>query len=252
MFLYSYKKIKKLSFAYLIFGDQKNYYLNKHSSMTATGNSRSISCKFLHTSHEKGLCDNYFENALEISRNKDEHKSYLHHGYDIHLCTDLALHSDKTILITNPKVRIEIANAESLHYQENTFDIVIIRCVFHHFLNPEKAASEIRRVTKIGSVKRLALLHNPRIIYLFLRWTTTIRKPKFNSIYESVQIIHSREYRNQFLSLLKTVQIVFSHDDLKSVSYAFNLSWYNLNVLAVYQIIKGSRSSKSKVAIYEN
>jgi ubiquinone/menaquinone biosynthesis C-methylase UbiE len=47
-------------------------------------------------------------------------------------------------------VETQIANVESLPFQDNSFDRVIATCLFHHLENPTKGFEQIRRVTKEG------------------------------------------------------------------------------------------------------
>ncbi len=46
----------------------------------------------------------------------------------------------------------QIGDVESLPYEDNSFSIVISRFGFHHFLNPLKILSEMKRVCKSGGV----------------------------------------------------------------------------------------------------
>lgn len=47
-------------------------------------------------------------------------------------------------------ISFETGNAEDLPYKAETFDLVITRLSFHHFINPEKPFQEMRRVLKKG------------------------------------------------------------------------------------------------------
>lgn len=47
-------------------------------------------------------------------------------------------------------VIFELADVESLPFEDNCFDLVSCRFAFHHFLRPEKAISEMTRVLKHG------------------------------------------------------------------------------------------------------
>ena len=47
-------------------------------------------------------------------------------------------------------ISFETGNAEDLPYKAETFDLVITRLSFHHFINPEKPFREMQRVLKKG------------------------------------------------------------------------------------------------------
>ena len=50
------------------------------------------------------------------------------------------------------KVILEVGDAEKLPYAENQFDIVICNASFHHYPNPDRVLSEIKRVLKIEGI----------------------------------------------------------------------------------------------------
>ena len=53
----------------------------------------------------------------------------------------------------NPEnVRFEVADATSLRFEDDSFDVVVIANALHIIPNPEKALAEIRRVLKDGGV----------------------------------------------------------------------------------------------------
>jgi len=47
-------------------------------------------------------------------------------------------------------LNFRVTDAESLEFEDGSFDIVSCRFAFHHFTNPEKAVSEMARVCKTG------------------------------------------------------------------------------------------------------
>ena len=47
-------------------------------------------------------------------------------------------------------IHFQTGNAEELPYEDETFDLVMTRLSFHHFLNPDKPFQEMRRVLKKG------------------------------------------------------------------------------------------------------
>lgn len=49
-------------------------------------------------------------------------------------------------------VELKVGDAEKLPYTENQFDVVICNASFHHYPNPERVLSEIKRVLKRGGI----------------------------------------------------------------------------------------------------
>ncbi|MBO7105221.1 MAG: class I SAM-dependent methyltransferase [Fibrobacter sp.] len=66
------------------------------------------------------------------------------------VATDLAPKMIETALkAKNPKnLSFEVADATSLRFEDNSFDVVVIANALHIIPNPEKALAEIRRVLK--------------------------------------------------------------------------------------------------------
>lgn len=49
-----------------------------------------------------------------------------------------------------PRARFYLSSAEKLPFKAETFDVVLVDSVFHHFMKYDKALSEIKRVLKNG------------------------------------------------------------------------------------------------------
>lgn len=68
-------------------------------------------------------------------------------------------------------VGLETADAADLPFQDEYFDLIICNASFHHYTNPEKAVSEMRRVLKKGGT---LILGDPTIpgkwLRKFLNW----------------------------------------------------------------------------------
>jgi ubiquinone/menaquinone biosynthesis C-methylase UbiE len=48
------------------------------------------------------------------------------------------------------KATFNVADAEMLPFEDNTFDIVVCNASFHHYIHPDAVLGEIRRVLKNG------------------------------------------------------------------------------------------------------
>ena len=104
------------------------------------------------------------------------------------VATDFAPKMIETALkAKNPEnLSFEVADATSLRFEDNSFDVVVIANALHIIPNPEKALEEIRRVLKDGG-----LLIAPFFIYRLTRFTECFILPmiKFSSSEDSVSVV---------------------------------------------------------------
>jgi phosphatidylethanolamine/phosphatidyl-N-methylethanolamine N-methyltransferase len=235
--MYKFRRLKKISTIQILLANKENFYSKLYNEISCTAKNDSLTHRFLHSSLEKDLAGLYFEKVLEVGGNKGEHIPFINHGYNEYFCTDINIFQKTEILDKNLKIKFMFANVENLCFNDNTFDRVIVTCLFHHLKNPEMAAQELRRVTKNNGVISIALPHDPGLIYRLLRALTTLRIALKNDFYEAIQIIHAREHHNHYLALHKLLQIAFNLDDIGIKSYPINRLYYNLNAFSVYRII---------------
>lgn len=99
---------------------------------------------------------------LEIGGNLGEHCKYVSHSYQSYIVSD---YRKVTGSLINPKISFDQQNAETLSYQDNDFDRVLMGCVLHHVDFPEKALRQIRRVVKTGGLVSITLPCDPGLLY---------------------------------------------------------------------------------------
>ena len=94
---------------------------------------------------------------------------------------------------------LKVANAESLPYPDNTFDLVYSWGVIHHSPDTEKAFSEIARVTRKGGSIKLMLYHRHSLValYLWVRYALLGGRPwrsLSDVVYHHMESIGTRAY----------------------------------------------------------
>jgi ubiquinone/menaquinone biosynthesis C-methylase UbiE len=94
---------------------------------------------------------------------------------------------------------LKVANAESLPYPDNTFDLVYSWGVIHHSPDTEKAFSEIARVTRRGGTVKLMVYHRHSLVafYLWVRYGLLRGRPwrsLSDVLYHHMESIGTRAY----------------------------------------------------------
>jgi phosphatidylethanolamine/phosphatidyl-N-methylethanolamine N-methyltransferase len=230
------RKLPKIDPDQISLADIDDFYSERYGTESYSANSNSVAHKFLHSALERGMNGLNFEKVLEVGGNRGEHLPFIQHGFINYLCTDVNNIQNNEILSKDSRIQFLFANVENLHFENESFDRVIVTCLFHHLKNPDIAAREIRRVTKKDGIISIALPHDPGLLYRFLRGITTLKNARQNNFYEAIQIIHAREHRNHFLGLRKILQVEFNSDDVSFRSYPVNRPCFNLNALTVYNV----------------
>jgi len=87
------------------------------------------------------------------------------------------------------KPDIEVADAENLPFQDNTFDIVYSYGVMHHSPDVQRCLDETQRVLKPGGQARLMLYHHPSLtgFMLWLRFGLLHGKSIRKTVYEHLE-----------------------------------------------------------------
>jgi ubiquinone/menaquinone biosynthesis C-methylase UbiE len=84
-----------------------------------------------------------------------------------------------------------VADAESMPFEDNTFDLVTCRLAFHHFTNQNKALSEMVRVLKPGGI--LGFVDNMVVddptASQYYNMVESIRDPTHRYVYPKSQLI---------------------------------------------------------------
>ncbi len=74
------------------------------------------------------------------------YKSGVKNLYGVDISSDLIISARKL----TPNAKFYLASGEKLPFKDNSFDIVLVDSVFHHFMQYEKVLNEINRVLKRG------------------------------------------------------------------------------------------------------
>jgi len=182
--------------------------------------------------------------VLEIGGGSGEHLPFLNY-IPTQSYTSLDLrrilteeHLSKIPIDFKSKITFVEGNAESLPFEDETFDRVFSTCLLHHVDDVLAVLLEARRVTEIGGEIAFILPTDPGILNQFVKRIFSFRKiRKLTNVRPA--LFYSLEHRNHVLGIMEQISYVFKSDELIFHYRPFSLikSW-NLNLLVVAKVVK--------------
>ena len=170
---------------------------------------------------------------LEIGGNLGEHCKYVTHSYQKYIVSDYRKIDDPFVY---PKIFFEQENVETLSYQDDLFDRVLMGCVLHHVDFPEKALRQIRRVVRGGGLVSITLPCDPGLLYRVGKKIGPYRVHKKNFPEHHPEYFHYQQHRNHYPGLRSLVQEVFRDDHIIERQFPFPIKIWNLNLFSIFQI----------------
>jgi ubiquinone/menaquinone biosynthesis C-methylase UbiE len=212
-----------------------DWYSTGYNQINASAMPDSYAFKKMHRLIEKKFPSNRDLDILEIGGNRGEHLSFVTPDFRSYTLTDIRKPIE-FIFKTDSRVNFELANVENLHFPDQSFDRIIVTCVFHHLINPEHGFRELRRVVRRGGTISILLPNDPGITYRLLRGLTTMRNARRTGLLGEVQLIHALEHRNHYLSLRTIAEWVYQDLRIDATYFPFKLKSYNLNAVTILHI----------------
>ena len=226
---------------------QDSYYNNFFEEINykgTTGLLMNFIWKFMEYSH-KGK--NY-RNVLEIGSTHLEHLRFIRHTYQTYVASDIVEfplhHTAKEVigkLPKNQKVKKDIADAHQLKYRSNSFDRVLVTCLMHHLSYPEKAFSEMLRVTKKGGQISIFIPNDPGMLYRTARYWTTHKRSRNLEQQNKItnhKYLWATEHRNHVFGLTVMLREIFKNEEIKVRRFPPWIKPWNLGFFTVYEIKK--------------
>lgn len=217
----------------------KEWYAQNYNLINVTAQSRSFFSSYMHKKMEVDIPSNANWKILEVGGNRGEHLKYVKKPFGKYILSDVIEPKllDKSFL-KDKKIICRIEYIHKLSFRSNSFNRVIVTCLFHHLIDPYVAAKEILRVTKSHGIITILLPCDPGILYRTLRYFTSVRNAKNVGLHRDLELIHAIEHRNHYLSLLKILNFVFAKHQIRIKMYPVRIPFYNLNAFAVIHIKK--------------
>lgn len=203
-----------------------------------------LTCKiqsWMHGSLEKKIkSTDYMEKVLELGGNKGEHIDYIKHKYKSYLLTDSKNRLELSELerFQKRQVDFKVMAAEELSIETESIDRLIVTCLLHHLIEPEKALFEMKRVVKIGGQLDIFLSGDPGFLFRLARRIGPESWARKHGLLEVKKLIDARDHRNHIGALQKQIRHVFREDEIIEKSYPINNLGWNFILWKTFRIKK--------------
>ena len=213
-------------------------YLEKWSKMYQDMNYQSgLVAYFLRRSHawaEQALTDKeQFRNILEVGAGSGAHLKYVSYEFDAYVATDI-----NEVLLGQATgdlpaaVRIEVQDATSLTYEDDSFDRLVATHILEHLERPHEVLEEWARVVRPGGVLTILLPCDPGILWRLGR--RLFARKRFIDAEIDYDYWIAREHINPVNNLIALIRSYFteieeSWEPMKIPSIDLNL-FYIVNI----------------------
>jgi phosphatidylethanolamine/phosphatidyl-N-methylethanolamine N-methyltransferase len=183
---------------------------------------------------ERGFTESdSFSDVLEVGSGEGEHLPFVRHAFTSYCMSDIR---PPRASIEDPRVTFIQADVQSLPVADAVYDRVISTCLLHHVENPVHTLEEMRRVARPGGVVSIMIAADPGLAYRLAQGVSSGRQYRKMG-FGDWRALHAMEHRNHAGSLHHLINYVFRGDAVSGRGFPFApASWWNLNLLAVYQI----------------
>lgn len=190
----------------------------------------------IHTQMERPFTNGSYRHILEIGSGNGEHIPFVLCEYESYLATDIRIENLSNIQKIEPRVSLQVEDAQKLSFQDDAFDRVIVTCLLAHLDKPEEAVAELHRVVKKGNgYVTVYLPCEPGIFLRFIRSFSTHLKARKRGV-NDISRIHYLEHRNYYLALDSLISNEFIGSRINKRYYPFRFLSWNFNLYRIYQI----------------
>lgn len=220
------------------------YYANYYERVLGTGLLGAIQGS-IHRYMNSKLKKSEFMSVLEVGAGSLEHlRTSSNLNFQNYLASDIRYADEllkEKLAAALPagfqdKVSLEFANAESLKYADESFDLLIATCLLIHLPNPEKALKEWRRVLKPGAEMVIYVPCEPGLALRAGRRIAVIPKHKKFG-FNDYSLVCAREHISSLPILAELIKHVFNGDSVKIHTWPIpRFRFWNLNLAYFYHI----------------
>lgn len=208
-----------------------------------------VATRFFHKAVERALPPAmHFSTVLELGAAHGEHVTFVRHGFDRYILSDLEDHaidlrslSDRILTGSGQRqLSFQVADAEDLPFDDESIDRTVHTCLLHHLRDPEQALREMRRVLRPSGIASIYLPCDPGVLYGVTQRLTTGRK--INAVLRAghykitADYLRSQEHPNHYRALRAMVEEVFKGDALVHRGFPLSHGPVDANYFSVFQV----------------
>jgi ubiquinone/menaquinone biosynthesis C-methylase UbiE len=221
-----------------------DYYLNVYQRFLFGGGAQGKGIAYFEKQVEKFWVNSEPKRVLEIGGGSGEHLPFISY-----VPTESYISLDLRSIITKDhlknltrefqsKLSFVEGDAQSLPFQDASFDRVFSTCLLHHVDDVLAVLLEAQRVTSIGGEIVFILPTDPGILNQLVKRVFSHRKIRQLTKIRP-QLYYALEHRNHVQSIMEQIRYVYRSDSLIFYyrPFSFIRSW-NSNLLVVAKIIK--------------
>ncbi len=211
--------------------DPDAFYEGRYEGTAAVGAAGWFQ-RYTHRMLERGLRNGQWDRVLEVGANKAEHFPFVEHGFTSYVSTDLYERANPH---ADPRHSTQAQDVQQLTYADDSFDRVIVTCVLHHLPDPERALSELRRVTRPGGLISILVPCDPGMLYRASWWPTAPRRLRRAGVKDPL-LHHIREHKLRYDAIATFITRTFVADSRRRTYYPFRMPTWNGELFSVDQV----------------
>jgi SAM-dependent methyltransferase len=104
--------------------------------------------------------------------------------------------------------------------------------------DPEKALSELLRVTRIGGILTLLIPTDPGVFYRLIKELGSGVAARKYKVYDEMKLFHAREHKNNFPSILTILKSLYKNQNLVIRYWPFRIPFWNAEVFLLVKVKK--------------
>ena len=212
-----------------------NFYSTKYDEFISRG-LVGLVARFTHKSLERNILrisHNKKEDVLEIGAGNGQHIRYVSENFNTYTMTDIRPEMLPKQVGQGIKIISSSINAESLPFQDDSFDRLVATCLIAHLAHPENALKEWSRVVKKGGLITIYVPCEPGMLLRFSQLFITSRKKKRLGI-QNPSLAHYKDHLQHYPAL-KTF-IISQFPVYKKRMYPIPFFSWNFNLWSVFHI----------------
>ena len=217
------------------YGDPETYYAKFYDCLMPPANKNSL-FRYAHKAMERPYPANErFSDVIEVGAGDGNHFEWVRHEFMRYALTDLREESVKKASASfadDARVTCSVADAQDLHYDDQSFDRLIAACLLIHLPDPEKALNEWRRVVRTNGVVTFYVPTEAPLLHIARRLTIA-RAAKRNG-YRGYDLMIAREHLHSSLALDRIIRHSFRKDRLTCSGWPFRSSPLAARAFTVY------------------